>query len=154
MTRLQSFVRAYAFEGVSPAMVLERTDRLAVNLSAAHLASVAYGRIVLDEPGALLTYSNAGHPPPIVADASGRVRVLDQARSTLVGAGHLLAAGRSTAGAVLPHGSTLVLYTDGVILTTRAGSALCGPGSSRSWGCCNVRRGPNPTSSAMRWSPS
>ena len=67
-----------------------------------------------------LVYSSAGHPPPILVDADGTTRILDD--------GHTIPLGlrpnrpRPEARVTLPARATLLLYTDGLV--ERRGSAL------------------------------
>jgi serine phosphatase RsbU (regulator of sigma subunit) len=71
--------------------------------------------------GARLRWASAGHPPPFVVSPEGRVRVL----GTLVGdllLGVDPAAERAESVVDLPPGSTVLLYTDGLV--ERRDSAL------------------------------
>jgi anti-sigma regulatory factor (Ser/Thr protein kinase) len=78
--------------------------------SGTELATVAYGEF--DPVVGSFTYSCAGHPPPI-ASIDGVVRLLDEGRSPLLAAGYDGRRGEATC--LLPPGSTLVLYTDGLV---------------------------------------
>jgi integral membrane sensor domain MASE1/GAF domain-containing protein len=60
-----------------------------------------------------LDYCCAGHPPPLLIDADGSTRFLGGARTAPVGVG--LDHAGDTASVALPPGSTVVLYTDGLI---------------------------------------
>ena len=116
MGQLRSVLRSYAWEGHRPAEVLDRLDRLVQGLGMAQLATCVYGRI---EPtgdtagGATLRYSNAGHLPPVVQKRNGEVQMLDGGKSVLIGAPGV--ADRAEGEAVLGPGSTLILYTDGLV---------------------------------------
>ncbi len=59
-----------------------------------------------------LRWSTAGHPPPLLAEMSGEVRVLD-VHDPLLGVSALLPRCEHTTA--LPPGSTLLLYTDGLV---------------------------------------
>jgi len=61
-----------------------------------------------------LTYTVAGHPPPLLVTGDGDARFLESAHNPLLG---VLAPGtpRTSAAEILPPGSTLLLYTDGLI---------------------------------------
>ena len=116
MGQLRSVLRSYAWEGHRPADVLDRLDRLVQGLGMAQLATCVYGRLEPVEGGALLHYANAGHLPPVVQDRSGEARSLDGGKSVLIGApSRADGAGRTDASAYLPYGSTLLLYTDGLV---------------------------------------
>ena len=69
---------------------------------------------IIDPAAGTVTYSCAGHPPPILVTADGQHDLLDQARSLPLA---MLPAGwqRSEATATLPPGATLMLYTDGLV---------------------------------------
>lgn len=92
------------------------------------LATALYGRLVLDPHGGLLLYSNAGHPPPLLGTADGTVTALTSALSPPLGAPLPVSVGRGEAAVDLPSGSTLLLYTDGLVEGRRA------PGSSHRYG--------------------
>jgi serine phosphatase RsbU (regulator of sigma subunit) len=116
MGQLRSVLRSYAWEGHRPAEVLDRLDRLVQGLGMAQLATCAYGRLKPVGGGAVLHYANAGHLPPVVQGRSGDVQVLDGGKSVLIGApARADGSGRSDAAAYLPCGSTLLLYTDGLV---------------------------------------
>jgi PAS domain S-box-containing protein len=116
MGQLRSVLRSYAWEGHRPAEVLDRLDRLVQGLGMAQLATCVYGRLEPVEGGAVLHYANAGHLPPVVQGRSGDVQVLDGGKSVLIGApARADGAGRSDTTAYLPRGSTLLLYTDGLV---------------------------------------
>lgn len=65
-------------------------------------------------PAHALTYSSAGHPPPLLCHPDGTVTFLDQATDPPLGARpeHVP---RPQSQAAFTNGSTLVLYTDGLI---------------------------------------
>jgi serine phosphatase RsbU (regulator of sigma subunit) len=69
---------------------------------------------------ARLRWSNAGHPPPVLLCADGRVRVLDRRPELLLGTG--CPAPRSDHEVDLCRGDTLLLYTDGLV--ERRGASL------------------------------
>ena len=116
MGQLRSVLRSYAWEGHRPSEVLERLDRLVQGLGMAQLATCVYGRLLPVEGGALLRYANAGHLPPVVQRRNGEVEVLDGGKSVLIGApGGSSEGGRPDGSAFIPRGSTLILYTDGLV---------------------------------------
>jgi anti-sigma regulatory factor (Ser/Thr protein kinase) len=69
---------------------------------------------ILDPAAATVTYSSAGHPPPILVTPGGGWSLLDQAQSLPLA---VLPAGarRKQASAALPASATLMLYTDGLV---------------------------------------
>ena len=60
----------------------------------------------------LVTYSNAGHNPPLLLRSNGRVEVLPKPKNTIVGAFDNISYKEDTLQ--LEQGDTLVMYTDGV----------------------------------------
>ena len=62
----------------------------------------------------LLRWSSAGHPPPVLLDASGETRLLDGATADLL-LGVDPDCGREDRTAVLERGTTVLLYTDGLV---------------------------------------
>lgn len=115
MGQLRSVLRSYAYEGGSPAKVLDRMDRLVQGFDMAQLATALYGRLVLDRAGGLLRYANAGHLPPLVRHLDGGVQFLDRARSALIGAPLGDSTERAETAVGLRPGDILLLYTDGLV---------------------------------------
>lgn len=120
MGQLRSVLRSYAWEGASPGVVLDRMDLLVQNFEMAQLATALYARLETDpagRDGRLLRYANAGHLPPILQYPDGAARLLEDGQSVLIGApgGHA----RTEALEPMPTGSTLLLYTDGLIEVRR-----------------------------------
>ena len=111
MGQLRNGLRAYAIEGHTPAAALERLDRMVQSLNPGRMATLLY--MVLDPDGRNAVFANAGHLPPLVVDADGRSRLLEGARSVPLGV--LPYASFEETGARLDPGSTLVLYTDGLV---------------------------------------
>ena len=115
MSQIRAALRAYAWEGADPAVVLGQLDRLINAFGFADMVTVFYG--VLYPAGRdgsrLLRYANAGHLPPLVKNPEGDVRFLAEGRSVVIGApiNHL----RAQAEDRLVAGSTLLLYTDGLV---------------------------------------
>jgi anti-sigma regulatory factor (Ser/Thr protein kinase) len=69
---------------------------------------------IIDMASATVSYSSAGHPPPVLATPSGEGRLLDQAQSVPLA---VLPDPRPRPGASVPltPGATLLLYTDGLV---------------------------------------
>jgi len=60
-----------------------------------------------------LRWSNAGHPPPVLIEPDGRARLLEDAPDLLLGVDATTSRGDHCV--TLPPGTTVVLYTDGLI---------------------------------------
>jgi serine phosphatase RsbU (regulator of sigma subunit)/FixJ family two-component response regulator/anti-sigma regulatory factor (Ser/Thr protein kinase) len=111
MGQLRNGLRAYAIEGHPPGAVIERLDRLVQSLNPGRMATLLY--LVLETDGRAACFANAGHPPPLVVDADRRPSLLEGARSVPLGV--LPYASFEQTEVRLEPGSTLVLYTDGLI---------------------------------------
>ena len=110
MGQLRTALRAYAIETDSPAAVLQRLSRLVVEFEAAQMATLIYA--VLDPDTRTLSFASAGHPPPLLIGPNGSARYLMEARSPPLG---VTKAAQAEATVTIDPGSTLVLYTDGLI---------------------------------------
>ena len=89
MGQLRSVLRTCAWMGDSPTAVLERMDRLVQQFEMAQLATCIYARLEPaegDRPHARLTYSNAGHLPPLLLSPDGSVQLLDGGAGAPIGA--------------------------------------------------------------------
>ena len=110
MGQLRNAFRAYGMVEGSPAEVVARINRLVMSGVEQVMATVLY--LVLDRESYEVTFSAAGHPPPLVIAPDGP-RFLDGGRSVPIGAADPAVFREATA--VLPPGSTLMLYTDGLV---------------------------------------
>jgi PAS domain S-box-containing protein len=117
MGQLRSACRALLLEERGPGAVLEALDRFAERVQAARCTTVFCA--VLD-PGGTLRYSSAGHLPALLADEEGDTRLLDDAGGLPLA----IRTGRSRpeASTAFREGSTLLLYTDGLV--ERRGESL------------------------------
>ncbi|MFL6136987.1 MAG: PP2C family protein-serine/threonine phosphatase [Frankiaceae bacterium] len=115
MGQLRSVLRSYAYEGISPSLVLDRMDRLVQGLEMAQLATALYGRLILDGQGGMLVLSNAGHLPPLVRRRDGMVELIERAQSPLIGAPVAEPYRRPEAAVDLERGAVVLLYTDGLV---------------------------------------
>ncbi|MDQ1633132.1 MAG: hypothetical protein QOC80_3104, partial [Frankiaceae bacterium] len=114
MGQMRSVLRSYAWEEPRPDQVLNKVDALVSGFAMRHLATVFFGRLERDsESKAVLRYANAGHLPPLLRLPDGSVELLDQAVSVLIGVGIGIA--HESATHVVPAGSTLLFYTDGLV---------------------------------------
>jgi serine phosphatase RsbU (regulator of sigma subunit) len=119
MGQLRIALRALAVDRDDPPA--ELLDRLEAVVSSLRddpiLASCLVARIeqtpqARAEGVRTVRWANAGHPPPVLVLADGTARVLDAEADLLLGVG----AGHRTDHVVdVPVGSTLLLYTDGLV---------------------------------------
>jgi anti-sigma regulatory factor (Ser/Thr protein kinase) len=112
MGQLRSASQAVLLRALSPAEALTDLDVFASRIPGAECATVFCA--VIDHADGTLTYSCAGHPPPIMVTPQGSYQLLDRARSLPLG---MLPEDwhRTQATATLPSGATLMLYTDGLV---------------------------------------
>jgi serine phosphatase RsbU (regulator of sigma subunit) len=115
MSELRSAVRTLAYDRpASPARTLKRVDSVRDGLGFDTLATVLLARVeAADGPARRLRWSSAGHPPPLLLDADGRVRVLHAPPERLLGMRE--PAARSDHEVDLHPGDTVLLYTDGLL---------------------------------------
>jgi PAS domain S-box-containing protein len=120
MGQLRGMLRGIAYrEGIGPAGVLADLDAAIQGLQMGTLATAAIVRVeqTADERAAGLTrlrWSNAGHPPPLVARPDGRIEELAGERAELM-LGVQPGARRSESVVTVPRGTTVLLYTDGLV---------------------------------------
>jgi PAS domain S-box-containing protein len=110
MGQLRNAFRAYGLVESSPAEVVARINRLVMSGVEDAMATVVY--VVLDRETGELSFSAAGHPPPLVLTPDGP-HFLEGGRSVPIGASDPAVFREATA--VLPPGSSLLLYTDGLV---------------------------------------
>ncbi|MFH8387024.1 SpoIIE family protein phosphatase [Kitasatospora sp. NPDC018058] len=116
MGQIRTAVRAFAAADADPSTVLCRTNRLLADLDTALLASCAYLRVDLARREAWL--ADAGHPVPLRYGPDGRADALEPLIGTLLNVDP--AADYPQTRIDLSIGTTLVLYTDGLIDTPGA----------------------------------
>ncbi|WP_225823670.1 PP2C family protein-serine/threonine phosphatase [Streptomyces naphthomycinicus] len=117
MGQLRTALRAYAVEGNGPARILTLLHRMLRHQQPELYATCAIARFTPGEPG--VVWAAAGHPPAVARDPRGEVRVLETRPGIMLGVPvpyeyeeHAVA---------LPAGSTLALYTDGLVERRSAG---------------------------------
>jgi PAS domain S-box-containing protein len=111
MGELRHAARAYALEGHPPAAVLDRLDRLVRSLEGAQMATLLY--LVVDADVTTVRFASAGHVPPLAVGPDGPARFLDGAPDPPLGV--FDSAAHTELSAELEPGSTIVLYTDGLV---------------------------------------
>jgi serine phosphatase RsbU (regulator of sigma subunit) len=109
MARLRGALAGLAITGAPPARLVGWLNDLVRHVGPEHTASVIAG--YFDPASRVLTWAQAGHPPPILI-RGGWARPLDPPAGILLGAG---AAEYGTAALALARGDVLLLYSDGLI---------------------------------------
>lgn len=110
MSSLQAAVRAFALDASPPQTVCNSVNRLLCGqMIAGRFATLVYLR--LDAARGEITYANAGHNPPLLARADGRVEAL---RSTGMVLGVFPDTEYRAVSLPLQKDDRLLLYTDGI----------------------------------------
>ncbi|MEU9442246.1 GAF domain-containing SpoIIE family protein phosphatase [Streptomyces sp. NPDC048304] len=111
MGQLRTALRAYAVDNSTPGQILTRLHHMLRHLQPDLYATALAARFRPGEPE--VVWASAGHPPAVVRGADGTVRVLGDKPGVMLGipvtytyADHV---------ADLQPGSSLVLYTDGLV---------------------------------------
>ncbi|HEX3874758.1 MAG TPA: SpoIIE family protein phosphatase [Solirubrobacteraceae bacterium] len=113
MGQLRSAVRALASTGLGPGRLLDGLDDYARRHRVGRMATVVYAE--LDVGSGELAYACAGHLPPVIAEPDRAPGFAWEGRSPPLDA-HLKGSGRRPDAAVrLAVGSTILLYTDGLV---------------------------------------
>ncbi|WP_128376475.1 SpoIIE family protein phosphatase [Streptomyces cavernae] len=117
MAQLRNMLRAYAWsQQEPPSRIVERLDQAVTHITDVPMATMLMTRVTMDDNhNCELFWTNAGHPPPLLVTREGLARYLTDGHGILLGAGSHQP--RPDATVALPPGSTLVLYTDGLIET-------------------------------------
>lgn len=111
MGELRNALRAYALTEPGPAAVLAKLDHLVSRLQGDQMTTLTYA--VIDADWTELRYASAGHLPPLLLGSEGGAEFLWEGRSTPLG---VRTDGEYAEGAArLEGGSTLLLYTDGLV---------------------------------------
>ncbi|EFG77506.1 PAS domain S-box protein [Mycobacterium parascrofulaceum ATCC BAA-614] len=112
MGQLRSSARALLINGAEPALLLEQLDSAASLIPNAYCTTVFLA--VLDTESGVLQYSNAGHMPAVlVGPEPGTIAMLTDAASVPLAVRRPQP--RPQSSRVLPPGSTLMLFTDGLV---------------------------------------
>jgi serine phosphatase RsbU (regulator of sigma subunit) len=116
MGQIRNMLRALAFDrGEPPGQVMSRLDRALTMFDDPPTATLVLGRIEHSEGGEYtIRWSNAGHLPPLLVGADGSTRYLAPARHGIP-VGIDASVSRFTHEHPLPPGSTLLLFTDGLV---------------------------------------
>ncbi|MFX4292863.1 SpoIIE family protein phosphatase [Streptomyces bohaiensis] len=116
MSELRNMLRALAVDRPeeTPGEILRRLDTAQARLTHADSATAILVRLHPGPDGSWqLSWSIAGHPPPLLLACDGGTEFLTGPHAPLLGARPTME--RPTQRADLPAGSTLLLYTDGLV---------------------------------------
>nr|WP_269205181.1 SpoIIE family protein phosphatase [Motilibacter aurantiacus] len=119
MGQLRNLLRGVAFAlDRGPAELLATLDAALRQLRIGTLATAVLARVeqTFEERAAglrTLRWSNAGHPPPLLVAPDGTAQLLERPADLLLGLAPDIP--RADHSAVLTPGSTVVLYTDGLV---------------------------------------
>ena len=121
MGRLKSALRGYSLEHADPGTVLAHLDRKIQHFEPGQMSTVFYG--VLEPSCAEMTFSTAGHLPPVLAHPGLAPTILELPAGLPLGVD--LTGSRPAHRITLEPGAVLCLFTDGLI-DQRAGSLDAG----------------------------
>jgi serine phosphatase RsbU (regulator of sigma subunit) len=119
MAQLRGLLRGIAYDSADgPAGVLARLDAAVAGLDLGAMATVLVGRLEQDPADAAagrtrLRWASAGHLPPVLVGPDGERRVLEAPPGLMLGVHPGRA--RPESEVRLERGSTLLLYTDGLV---------------------------------------
>ncbi|MER6137623.1 SpoIIE family protein phosphatase [Streptomyces sp. NPDC001815] len=111
MSQLRTALRAYAVDGGSPGQLLTRLHIFLHHLQPDLYATAVIARFHPEDP--TLTWAAAGHPPPVLRTPDGQVHTLDAKPGAMLGIPLKQEIHDHTV--TLTPGSTLALYTDGLV---------------------------------------
>ncbi|MGW5780081.1 PP2C family protein-serine/threonine phosphatase [Streptomyces sp. NPDC003863] len=112
MGLLRSALSAASRVADGPAPALEVLDLYSRDVAGAESTTAV--SVVIDWESHVLTYSSAGHPPPVLCHADGTVEFLDRATDPPLGASPEPAS-RPQARLTFTDGAVLALFTDGLV---------------------------------------
>lgn len=122
MSNLQAAVRAFGASESEPAALCARVNRaMTAHIASGRFVTLFYG--ILEADRRTLTYTNAGHNPPLLLRADGRLEELSTG-GLLMGIDSDVT--YEQAQLELRAGDRLVLYTDGVTEAMRPTGELYG----------------------------
>ncbi|MFR0357208.1 SpoIIE family protein phosphatase [Streptomyces sediminimaris] len=115
MAQVRNMLRAYAWsQNEPPSRIVKRLDEAIQHITDVSMATMIFARVEAADDGRWhLTWTNAGHPPPLLIGEDGVAHYLTDGHGLLLGTES--GRDRPDATASLPPGATLVLYTDGLI---------------------------------------
>ncbi|XVU26578.1 SpoIIE family protein phosphatase [Actinoplanes sp. CA-054009] len=114
MGQVRNLVRGDAYgRDDAPGPLLAQLDRALHGLRVPAAATAVLARLRRDGDDYLVSFANAGHPPPLLLRPDGEVEIWWETPEPLLGL--LPRDPRTTHQRRVPAGSTLLLYTDGLV---------------------------------------
>ena len=114
MGQVRNLVRGDAYgRDDAPGTLLAQLDRALHGLQVPAAATAVLARLWRDGDDYAVAFANAGHPPPVLLRPDGEVEVWWETPEPLLGL--IPRDGRATHRRRVPAGSTLLLYTDGLV---------------------------------------
>ena len=110
MAQMRASIRAYLCVDPDPGVVIAKLDAMFELHKLSQLVSLAY--VLIDPAAGKIHLANAGHHPPLLIDADGTSHFAETMPRRILGAG---GDERTTTTWAFEPGSTLLLYTDGLI---------------------------------------
>ncbi|MBZ6106412.1 GAF domain-containing SpoIIE family protein phosphatase [Streptomyces olivaceus] len=120
MAQLHGILRSLAWDHTGPpGAVVDRLDAAMPVITTVPLATLILARVEGDPDTGpwTLRWTSAGHPPPLLLSPDGTACFLEAGQGLLLGTGSVGDADRPDATHPLKPGSTLLLYTDGLVET-------------------------------------
>jgi GAF domain-containing protein/anti-sigma regulatory factor (Ser/Thr protein kinase) len=111
MGALRSALQAFAVQGLSPGAIAPLLARFAATAGQARMATYLYG--VIDGERTSFTFVNGSHPPPVLVRPDGTAETLTS--PLLPPLGTSVMPGVKETRVPFEPGTTLVLYTDGLV---------------------------------------
>jgi serine phosphatase RsbU (regulator of sigma subunit) len=118
MAQLHGILRALAWDHTGPpGAVVDRLDDAMPAITTVPMATLVLARVEGHPPAGpwTLRWTSAGHPPPLLLTPGGHAQYLEAGQGLVLGTPVGTGESRPNATQRLPPGSTLLLYTDGLI---------------------------------------
>jgi serine/threonine-protein kinase RsbW len=112
MGQVRSAIRGLVSTGLTPAALLERLDEYSWRHKVGKMCTIVFAELTLGT--GVLRFACAGHPPPLLAIPGQEPRFAWGGRSAPLDA-YGFDGNRGDAVEALPPGSTVLLYTDGLV---------------------------------------